>query len=61
MLSNLIEKVKQAFAPLTEQESIDAFIARQQPTSVYDVEYWMNEYDRNQYKQRSANFSIHYR
>jgi hypothetical protein len=61
MLSNIIEKVKQAFTPSTRQDDLDAFIERQQPTSVSDVEYWMQEYDRKQYADRSSNFSYHYR
>jgi hypothetical protein len=61
MLSNIIEKVKQAFAPQTYQESLDDFITRQQPTSVGDVEYWINVYDRKQHLDRSSNFSHHYR
>jgi hypothetical protein len=48
MLSNLLEKLKQFFTPETEQDRIDAFVARQQPTSVCDVEYWLKEYDRRQ-------------
>ena len=61
MLSNIIAKVKQAFTSPTEQEKLDAFIERQHPTSVGDVEYWINVYDRKQYAERSANFSYHYR
>ena len=59
MLSNIIEKVKQAFTPATEQSKLDAFIERQHPTSVGDVEYWINVYDRKQYAERSSNFSYH--
>ena len=61
MLSNIIEKVKQAFAPTTRQDDLDAFITAQHPTSVCDVEYWINVYDRKQYAERSSNFSYHYR
>jgi hypothetical protein len=61
MLSNIIAKVKQAFTPESEQDKLDDFIARQQPTSVGDVEYWINVYDRNKYLDRSSNFSYHYR
>jgi hypothetical protein len=53
MLSNLT-------AP-TEQENLDAFIARQQPTSVGDVEYWITVYDRRQYSNRSHNIGFHCR
>ena len=56
MLSNLIEKFQRVFAAPTEQEKLDAFIAQQQPTSVCDVEYWINVYDRNQHTQRSSSF-----
>jgi hypothetical protein len=61
MLSNIIEKVKQCFAPASRQETLDAFIEAQHPTSVCDVEYWINVYDRRQYAERSSNFSYHYR
>ena len=62
MLSNLIDAVKSAFTPQSEQETLDAYIAAQHPTSVYDVEYWMNEYDRKQRTTAlSANFNYHYR
>ena len=61
MLSKIVEKVKHLFTPATRQETLDAFIARQQPTSVCDVEYWINVYDRRQYQERSSNFSYHYR
>jgi len=56
MLSNLIEKFQKALQGPTEQEKLDEFVTRQHPTSVGDVEYWINEYDRIQYRQRSANF-----
>jgi hypothetical protein len=56
MLSNLLERVKSAFKPVSEQERIDAYIAEKQPTNVCDVEYWLNEYDRRQHRARSSNF-----
>ena len=59
MLSNLLERVKKAFAPISEQDRLDAFIAEQHPTSVCDVEYWLNEYDRRQYRARSSSFDWH--
>jgi hypothetical protein len=61
MLYNLIEKVKQVFTSPSEQEKLDDFITRQHPTSVGDVEYWINVYDRKQYLERSSNFSYLYR
>lgn len=61
MLSKIIETVKQAFAPVSEQSQLDAFIEQQHPTSVCDVEYWINVYDRKRYTERSSNFSCHYR
>lgn len=61
MLSNIIERVKQAFTAPSEQTKLDEFIARQHPTSVGDVEYWINVYDRKQYLERSSNFTYHYR
>ena len=62
MLSNLIAKVKQAFTPVSEHELLDAYVAAHQPTSVYDVEYWIQEYDRKQRSPSlSSNFSYHYR
>ena len=61
MLSNIISKIKQAFTAPTEQSRLDAFIAKQQPTSVGDVEYWINVYDRMQYTNRSSSFSYHTR
>ena len=61
MLSNIINKIKQMFTAPTEQNKLDAFIARQQPTSVGDVEYWINVYDRRQYTDRSSSFTYHCR
>jgi hypothetical protein len=61
MLSNIIDKVKQVFTAPSEQEKLDDFITRQQPTSVGDVEYWIGVYDRKQYAERSSNFSYHYK
>ena len=49
------------FTAPTEQNKLDAFIARQQPTSVGDVEYWINVYDRRQYTDRSSSFTYHCR
>jgi hypothetical protein len=48
MLLKLLEKVKQAFTPESEQDRLDAFITKQHPTSVCDVEYWIGVYDRRQ-------------
>ena len=61
MLSNIIKTVKNVFTPRTEQQNLDAYIASQHPTSVADVEYWIEQYDRKQYTQRSSNFSYYYR
>lgn len=61
MLSNIIQSLQKLFIGPTEQETLDAFIAAQRPTSVCDVEYWINQYDRKQYQSRSSNFSYHYR
>jgi hypothetical protein len=61
MLYNIIEKLKQIFSEPSEQSKLDAFIAQQQPTSVGDVEYWINVYDRRQYLDRSSSFSYHIR
>jgi hypothetical protein len=61
MLSNLLSFFKRAFTAPTEQENLDAFIARQQPTSVGDVEYWITVYDRRQYSNRSHNIGFHCR
>ena len=55
MLSNILTQLKKMFSGPTEQENLDAFIAKQHPTSVCDVEYWMNVYDRRQHAQRSQN------
>lgn len=59
MLSNVLEKIQKALQGPTEQEKLDEFISRQQPTSVGDVEYWMNVYDRTQYHQRSSNIAFY--
>jgi len=56
MLSNLLSFFKAIFTAPTEQESLDAFISAQHPTSVGDVEYWIEVYDRRQYLNRSKNF-----
>lgn len=61
MLSKLIERLLNAFIPEPEQDKLDEFITRQQPTSVCDVEYWINVYDRKQYENRASTFSYHYR
>lgn len=61
MLSKFFESLQKAFAAPTEQEKLDDFITRQHPTSVGDVEYWINVYDREQHRQRSANFTYNYR
>lgn len=61
MLANLINRVKQAFAVPDQQDQLDKFIRDQHPTSVCDVEHWINVYDRNQFANRSANFSNFYR
>ena len=61
MLYNIVEKLKQVFTAPTEQSKLDAFIAQQQPTSVGDVEYWINVYDRMQYTNRSSTFGYYTR
>jgi len=61
MLSKFIESLQKIFSAPTEQERLDDFITRQEPTSVGDVEYWINVYDRAQFNQRSANIGYHYR
>ena len=48
MLSKIIQTLQKLFTAPTEQESLDAFISAQHPTSVCDVEYWIDVYDRNQ-------------
>ena len=58
MLSNLINKLKKMFEPESEQSKLDAFIARQQPTSVCDVEYWIRVYDHKQHKSRLHNLGF---
>ena len=57
MLSNLKTAINKFFSAPSEQEKLDDFIARQQPTSVGDVEYWITVYDRMQYADRSRNFT----
>ena len=59
MLSKLLTFINKIFTAPSEQERLDAFITRQQPTSVGDVEYWINVYDRIQYNNRSQSFG-HY-
>jgi len=59
MLYNILEKIKKVLEGPTEQEKLDDFITRQNPTSVADVEYWISVYDRIQYRQRSSN--LYYR
>ena len=56
MLSKLLSFFKNAFTAPSEQERLDAFISAQHPTSVGDVEYWINVYDRMQHKNRSQSF-----
>ena len=58
MLSKLINRVKFAFAPVSPQDSLDAFIQSKNPTTVCEVEYWIKVYDREQYSNRSANFYL---
>lgn len=56
MLSKFFETLQKAFTAPSEQDNLDAFIAAQHPTSVTDVEYWINVYDRRQHAARSNNF-----
>jgi hypothetical protein len=60
MLSKLLKRIRDAFTPQSDQDRLDEFITKQQPTSVCDVEHWINVYDRNQHNQRSSVFN-HYR
>lgn len=48
MLSKIAAFFKSLTKTNTLQEELDAFIARHQPTSVGDVEYWINVFDRRQ-------------
>ena len=62
MLFKIIEKIKQAFTPISEQDALTQYIERHHPTSVYDVEYWIQQYDRKQYNTaHSSNFGYHCR
>ena len=61
MISKLLQRIKYAFTPQSEQSKLEEFITKQQPTSVCDVEYWINVYDRKQYADRTARFTHIYR
>ena len=56
MLSFILEKLKQLSSQPSEQQQLDDFIIKHCPTSVGDVEHWINEYDRRQCSNHLNNF-----
>lgn len=61
MLSKFIKNLQKLFTAPTSQSELDAFIKSKNPTSVGDVEYWIDVYDRKQYIDRSRSFNHHSR
>ncbi len=59
LVTYLIEKIKRAFEPTTYGDELEHFVASHHPTTVTDVEYWINQYDRRQQRARYGMF--HYR
>lgn len=53
MLAKIAAFFKTLFKAPTLQDELDAFIARQKPTSVGDVEYWIRVFDRRQVRNTS--------
>ena len=53
MLAKIAAFFKTLFKAPTLQDELDAFIARQKPTSVGDVEYWIQVFDRRQVRNTS--------
>lgn len=58
MLAKITELLKSIFKTPSLHDELDAFITRQQPTSVGDVEHWINVFDR---RQARGNLWIHTR
>jgi hypothetical protein len=50
ILAYLISKISRVFTPTTYGEELTQFIEAQHPSSVADVEYWIEQFDRRHQK-----------
>lgn len=48
--------IKRAFEPATYGQELEQFVASHNPSTVADVEYWIDQYDRRQQRKPSGMF-----
>ena len=51
--------LKKLFVAKSEQDKLDEFITNQRPTTVNEVEYWTDVYDRRRHNSQASTY-FHY-
>ena len=56
LLTYLIDKLSSAFEPTSYRDELTRFVESNHPSTVADVEYWIDQYDRRQQRKPSGMF-----